>query len=106
VSAEIAIEEIPIGKGKRSALTGISGFENSRTEHSTFGFAKLRSPISRFVKKGGSHEDCCGYRFPDREIEEPLKFFRLKRRKDPVSGRACECVLHQVVSEHIKVLLQ
>jgi hypothetical protein len=26
--------------------------------------------------KRGSHEDCCGCRFPHREIEEPFEFLR------------------------------
>jgi hypothetical protein len=35
--------------------------------------------------KRGSHEDCCGCRFPDREIEEPFGVLQaVLKEEDPV----------------------
>jgi hypothetical protein len=46
---------------------------------------KSDSPIS---KERGSHEEFCGCRFPDREIEGPVSVLRAKEGEDPVSRRA------------------
>jgi hypothetical protein len=67
--------ENPEGKEERSALT-ISGFGDSRDQRLTTGFTKLQSLISQ-EKRGDPVRVRCGYRFPDREIEEHLEFFRL-----------------------------
>jgi hypothetical protein len=60
-------------KGSTLTCIGFRGFENRTLDLWIREFAKSDLPI---VKKGGSHEDCCVCRFPDREIEGPFRILR------------------------------
>jgi hypothetical protein len=69
-SAEIAIEEIPIGKREKVSIDWYIGFQRfvePTLDHWIHEVTKSDPLIS---KERGSHEEFRGCRFPNREIEE------------------------------------